>query len=199
MSANPSLTQTSPDERHASTDVLDQVREVMRREPRKMTSQLARELGVPEAQVIRAMPEDQVTELDVTRWQDLVRGFERFGKTHTIVSSDGATLECNGAFGKFSNWGGYLNAQTSSLDIHIREDAVASVFAVAKAGHLDGVEVLSFQFYDGKGRSVFKVFLSFGGKELSPERRAIFEELRRTYALDTAETAAGSDFGGSHE
>ncbi|MBI4581202.1 MAG: hypothetical protein HY718_15980 [Planctomycetes bacterium] len=166
----------------ADTGVQERVREALAREPHKMTSQLARELNVAEVHVIRALPAEQVTELDASQWQDLVRQFERFGKTHVVVNSAGATLECHGEFGKFSNWGGYLNVQTPSLDMHIREEAVAAVFAVTKPSHMDGVKVLSFQFYDRQGASVFKVFLSFGGKEVPAERRAMFEELRQAFA-----------------
>ncbi len=151
--------------------------------PRKMTSQLARELGIPEVEVIRALPADQVTEMDASRWMELIERFPDFGKTHVIVNSPSATLEVNGEFGKFSRWMGYFNVQTPSLDMHIREDGVASVFAVAKLSHMDGVPVLSFQFYGPQGHSAFKVFLSFGGKETSPERQQLFNQLKSEFAL----------------
>ena len=35
-----------------------------------MTLQLARDLGVPEVEVIRALPDDRAVELDATRWED---------------------------------------------------------------------------------------------------------------------------------
>jgi len=43
--------------------VAERLREAVRRHPRKMTLQLAREFGVPEAEVIRAFPGDRAVEL----------------------------------------------------------------------------------------------------------------------------------------
>ena len=43
--------------------------------PRKMTLQLARDLGVPEVEVIRAFPADRVMELDIARWEELIQSF----------------------------------------------------------------------------------------------------------------------------
>ncbi len=178
------MTTSSTQHAACSHALSDQVRERLHHEPQKMTSQLARELGAPEASVIRCLPPEQVTELDASRWQELIQQFERFGKTHVIVtSSGGVTLEVNGEFGKFSTWMGYFNVQTPSLDMHIREEAVAAVFAVEKPSHMDGVKVLSFQFYDAQGTAAFKVFLSFGGKQVPAERRAMFDELRLAFAM----------------
>ncbi len=161
----------------------EELRAMLAANPRKMTSQLARELGMAEVDVIRALPTEQVTELDPSRWMELIEKFPEFGKTHVIVNSPSATLEVNGEFGKFSRWMGYFNVQTPSLDMHIREDGVAAVFAVAKLSHMDGVPVLSFQFYGPQGHSAFKVFLSFGGKETSPERHQLFNQLKNDFAL----------------
>jgi putative heme iron utilization protein len=137
-------------------------------------------------EVIRALAPETVTELDASRWQDLVRDLEALGKVHVIVTSGGATLEVNGAFGHFSDWGGYFNVQTSSLDMHIRNDAVAAVFAVEKPSHMDGIMVQSFQFYSAQGSAAFKVFLSFGGSEAPADRQRRYAELRAHYARQSA-------------
>jgi putative heme iron utilization protein len=39
----------------------DRIRDAVEKNPRKMTLQLARDLGVPEVEVIRAFPPDRVT------------------------------------------------------------------------------------------------------------------------------------------
>ena len=41
----------------------DRIRAAVEKNPRKMTLQLARDLGVPEVEVIRAFPADRVMEL----------------------------------------------------------------------------------------------------------------------------------------
>src|SRR5581483_4655061 len=139
------------------------IRAAWEREPRKMTMQLARELGVSEAQVIRAMPADRVRELDISRWEELIRAFESLGRVHVIVTNGAVTLEAFGSFGHFSTFGEFFNVQSKDLDMHIRPANLGAIFAVEKPGHLDGINTLSFQFYDRQGHSAFKVFLTFGG------------------------------------
>ena len=135
----------------------------------KMTMVLARELGVPEAEVIRALPDGLSKELDVARWEELLRSLESAGNVHVIVSNGSVTLESFGQFGNFSTWGDYFNVQTKSLDMHIRHKELSAVFAVRKPGHMDGVETLSVQFYDRQGVASFKVFFTFGGTAPSKE------------------------------
>jgi putative hemin transport protein len=159
------------------------IQEKLKENASRMTIQIARELGVPEIEVIRAMPTENVIELDVSRWEELIRSFEELENTHVIASNGSVTLECFGQFGNFSTWGEYFNVQTKSLDMHIRFKALGSAFAVVKPGHMDGVQTVSFQFYDQSGSAAFKVFLTFGGKAPSPERMALFASIRDRFAL----------------
>jgi putative heme degradation protein len=66
------------------------------------------------------------------------------------------TIEVFGQFGKFSNRDGFLNVRTDSLDMHIRNWELASVFAFRKPSHLDKRESLSFQFFDKTGTPLLK-------------------------------------------
>ena len=159
------------------------VRAAVAAAPRRMTVELARELGVPEAEVIRALPDGRAVELDLSRWEELIRSFEPLGKVHVIATNGALTLEANGAFGNFSTFGGYFNVQTATLDMHLRPAELSAAFAVTKPGHLDGVPTVSFQFYDRAGAAAFKVFLTFGGRAPSPERMAAFEGIRDAFRL----------------
>jgi putative hemin transport protein len=145
-----------------------------------MTLQLARQLGVPEVEVIRALPDGRAVELDVGRWEELIRALEGLGTVHVIVSNGGVTCEVNGQFGGFSTWGEFFNVQSKSLDLHIRHAEIAAAFAVEKPGHMDGVNTLSVQFYDRSGATAFKVFLTFGGPAPA-ERLAQFAALRQRF------------------
>jgi putative heme utilization carrier protein HutX len=158
------------------------VQAALERKPPAMTVQLARELGVSEAEVIRAFPHGWARELDVTRWEELLRALEPLGDVHVIVTNGAATLEAFGRFGNFSTFGEYFNVQTKGVDMHVRFRQLAAIFAVEKPGHMDGVNTLSFQFYDIRGDAAFKVFLSFGGKPAAAERAAAFAELRERLA-----------------
>ena len=158
----------------------DRVRAAVEKNPRKMTLQLARDLGVPEVEVIRAFPADRVTELDIGRWEELFRGFEALGSLRVLVSNGATTIEVDGQFGGFSTAGEFFNVQTETLDLHIRWQQLAAVFAVEKPGHMDGTATRSFQFFDHTGAAALKVFLNFGGPIL-PEREALFNDLRRRF------------------
>src|SRR5882724_11961722 len=170
MEANSPSRQTEP----------DRIRAAVQRNPRKMTLQLARDLGVPEVEVIRAFPPDRVVELDIARWEELLRSLDALGPVRVLVSNGAATIEVDGQFGGFSTAGEFFNVQTDSLDMHIRWQQLAAAFAVEKPGHMDGMATRSFQFFDQTGAAAFKVFLNFGGP-IPPEREANFVELRSKF------------------
>src|SRR5438093_10097996 len=102
------------------------IRVAVQKNPRRMTLQLARDLGVPEVEVIRAFPPHRVTELDVSRWEELIRSFEELGTVRVIVSNGCATAELEGQFGGFSKTGPFFNVQTPTLDMHIRWEALGA-------------------------------------------------------------------------
>jgi putative hemin transport protein len=161
----------------------DRIRAAFAANPRKMTLQLCRELGICEERVIRALPEGMATELNAGRFEELVRAFESLGNVHVIVTNAACTLESFGAFGNFSTFGEYFNVQSKTIDMHVRPAQIASIFAVEKPGHMDGVNTLSFQFYDREGTAAFKVFLTFGGSAPKPERVGQFHELRERFRM----------------
>ena len=158
----------------------DRIREAVAKNPRRMTLQLARDLGVPEVEVIRAFPPERVRELDPSRWEEILRSLEAVGPVRVLVSNGAATIEVDGRFGGFSTVGEFFNVQTETLDMHIRWQQLAAVFAVVKPGHMDGTGTCSFQFFDQSGAAAFKVFLNFGGP-IPPEREALFIELRNRF------------------
>jgi len=165
---------------NAEVSLANRLAAALGRNPRAMTLQLARDLGVAEVEIIRALPDGRAVELDVGHWEELIRALVTLGKVHVIVSNGAVTLEAVGAFGNFSTFGEFFNVQTK-LDMHIRWQQLGAAFAVEKPGHLDGVPTLSVQFYDVAGAAAFKVFLTFGGSAPSPERVAQFTELRERF------------------
>jgi putative hemin transport protein len=173
----------------------EQLRAALRGNPNQMTLQLARQFGVPEVEVIRAMPDGRSVELDAGRWEEIFRAFEPLGKLHVIVSNGSVTCEVVGAFGGFSTWGEFFNVQSGSLDLHVRWQRLASVFAVEKPGHLDSADAaevaakrrgtLSVQFYDRDGDAALKAFLHFSGV-CPPGRLAAFEGLKKSFQKPSA-------------
>jgi putative hemin transport protein len=159
--------------------VAERLREAVRRHPRKLTLQLAREFGVPEVEVVRAFPAERAVELDGARWEDLIRSFEALGPVRVLVSNGATTIEAVGRFGGFSTTGDFFNVQTDSLDLHIRWRELAAAFAVEKPGHMDGVTTYSVQVFDRAGAAAFKVFLNFGDA-VPPDRLRQFQQMRDT-------------------
>jgi len=155
----------------------ERIRAAVARAPAKMTLQLASDLGVPEAEIIRHFPDRRATELDPARWQELLHELPAFGTVHVIVSNAAATIEAVGQFGGFSEWGEFFNVQSDTLDMHIRHEKLGAIFAVDKPSHMTGLKTLSFQFYDRAGHAAFKVFLNFGASEPDGELLARFHAL----------------------
>lgn len=162
-------------------DTAARVREAFNRNRRKMTPQLAEELGVSERDVVRYLPDDLSAELDLARLEALVTRFETLGEVRVLTNNGTATLEVLGKFGGYSHWGPYFNVQTESLDMHIRLDRIAAAFAVVKPSHMDGHNTLSFQFFDAEGKNAFKVFVSFGGDDPGELQVARFLSLREEF------------------
>lgn len=168
---------------NAIVELAKQIAALLQAAPNAMTLQVARQLGVPEEEVIRNLPEGWSVELDRTRWEDLMRDFAPLGEVHVIVTNGAVTLESVGTFGGFSTWDEFFNVQSPTLDMHIRYPNLGAIFAVAKPSHMTGLRTLSFQFYDQSGHAAMKVFLSFGAKKPPPEVQAAFESLRDKYRL----------------
>jgi putative heme iron utilization protein len=162
-------------------DTREQIQAALRENANQLTLLLARQLGVPEVEVVRAFPDDRAVELDARRWEELIRCLEAFGKVQVIVSNGATTLEANGEFGGFRTTGEFSNVQTKSLDMHLRWREIGSVFAVEKPGHFDGKQTLSCQFFDRCGHSAFKVFLGFGGG-IPPDKAERFVQVRDNLA-----------------
>lgn len=148
-----------------------------------MTSVLAKQYDLSEVEIMSILPPDQITRLDVARWETIIRSFEEVGNVHVIMSNASGVLEVFGQFGNFSRTGPFFNVQTKSIDMHLRPDSLAHVFAIEKPGHMDGVSTLSIQFFNHDGHAAFKVFFTFGGKAPIPERRAQWEAIRDRFQL----------------
>src|SRR4051794_6570243 len=73
----PSVNETASE--GLSPETVERIRAALRKSPNQMTLQLARDLGVPEAEVIRCFPDGRAVELDITRWEEILRALEGLG------------------------------------------------------------------------------------------------------------------------
>jgi putative heme utilization carrier protein HutX len=157
------------------------IRAALDENPTQMTLQLARQIGVPEVEVIRLFPDGRSLELDLSAWREIFEALAEVGKVHVIVSNASVTCEVVGEFGGFSIWNEFFNVQTKSLDLHIRWPQLHHIFAVEKPSHMDAGRTLSLQFFDTNGDAALKVFLNFAGKP-TEQRVHQFESLRQQFA-----------------
>lgn len=156
------------------------IREQLAANPTQMTLQLARHVGVPEAEVIRLLPDGRSVELDVSRWRDIFDALAEVGQVHVIVSNGSVTCEVVGEFGGFSVWDEFFNVQSPTLDLHVRWPRLGSAFAVEKPSHMNAGRTLSVQFFDTAGDSALKVFLNFAGKPTA-EREEQFRGFKERF------------------
>lgn len=163
-----------------TTQQAEAIRAALRESPTQMTLQLARQIGVPEVEVIRLLPDGRSVELDAARWEELFGALAQAGKVHVIVSNASVTCEVVGEFGGFSIWDEFFNVQTKTLDLHIRWPRLGSAFAVEKPSHMDAGKTLSVQFFDQAGDSALKVFLNFAGKP-TPQREEQFAAIKERF------------------
>ncbi|CAN5194163.1 N/A [soil metagenome] len=160
----------------------------LEKNPRAMTVTMAREFAIPEADILRAFPENLVSELNVSgdRVLDFIKRFEALGRVHVIASNEGCTLESYGYFGSFSVTGPFFNVQTETLDMHIMYKNLASAFALIKPSHQDGQTTYSLQLFTHSGKSAFKVFLY---KSVSEKGGSDVEAVIKTWEAIKAEFA----------
>jgi putative heme iron utilization protein len=82
----------------ADEQTIERIRKALELNRRKMTVQVARELGVSEAEVIRCLPAGHAVELDVSRWEELIRRFESLGHpSHRATTAVAASLDPSGS------------------------------------------------------------------------------------------------------
>ena len=121
--------------------------------PSAMTLMAAKELGLPEAEVLRALG---AVELKADAFEAVMEALKGWGKVHVIVSNRGATMEARGEFGNFSRSGPFFNIEYKGLDLHLRPAAIGAIFLFEKPAHTDGKPTRMLQFYDAQGDAVMK-------------------------------------------
>ena len=156
------------------------VAEYFARKPAAMVLLAARDLGLPEAEILRCL--EGAVELKPDA-EALLRDLEPFGTCHVIVSNRGATLEARGAFGNFSRSGPFLNVENGVLDLHLRTEAVTSAFCLDKPSHRDRRPIHTVQLFDAAGDAVLKAVMPRTDGAYSPEQDQAFQSLRERHRL----------------
>jgi len=124
------------------------------------TAFVARDLGIPERDIFKALPAEECTELDVKKLPEIVTELGKCGSVLLIVKSGGAVLEVESDLSKQSESRGYYNIMGDVAHMHIMLDGMDTVFAVHREPNLQKPMVYSIQFFDPEGNPALKIFLT---------------------------------------
>jgi putative heme utilization carrier protein HutX len=163
------------------------VRARVRENPSVMPRALAEELGVAEAEVIRALPEDMRAAAPAGDFEAIWGAMCGWEKVTFIAVNPGIIVEvpCRLPKGRFAHGMFNLMDKASPLGGHILAHKVAQVWLVSKP--FFGLESHSVQFFDAEGGILFSVY---AGRD---ESRAVLDSVRAGFLTlrSRYETPAG--------
>ena len=148
-----------------------------------MLNTLADELDLPEAEVMRCLPEEMRTEANVEDFLEIWDAMTGWEKVTFIVRNAGAVVEVCGRLPKGSHGHGMFNLMDRSnpLGGHLFTDRLGSIWLVSKP--FFKLESHSVQFFDLQGAAMFSVYLGRDEKrKILPQPLEGFMELRLRYA-----------------
>ena len=147
-----------------------------------MPANLASELGVSEAEVIRCLPEEMRVEAPTGDFEAIWNTMVGWEKVTFIARNPGAVVEVVGPLPKGAFGHGMFNLMDRDIPLrgHLLVDRLGSVFLVSKP--FFKLESHSVQFFDTEGTAMFSVYLGRDHKHvLLPSVLAGFMELRSRY------------------
>ena len=170
-------------ERKPSVTV-EEIRDWFRADPNRMPMMGARQFGLPEATVVRALrAEWQITELRLDAFKEIMEALRDLGKLRVFVRSRAAVTEMTGTFREFSEAGGFFNVGGDTIDLHIIPRELEFIFAIERPGlATPDQRTYSVQFFDKQGDAAFKVFLWENSPNLPEATAAKFHEATDRYA-----------------
>lgn len=124
------------------------------------TAFVARDLGIPERDIFKALPEEECTELDIKKLPEIMTELGKCGLVLLIAKSGGAVLEVESDLSKQSESRGYYNIMGNIAHMHIMLDGMDTVFAVHREPESQKPMVYSIQFFDTEGKPALKIFLT---------------------------------------
>ena len=147
------------------------------------TAFVARDLGIPERDLFRALRKEQCTELEAGRLPEIMSELSACKTVFLIVKSGGAVLEVESSISGQSASRGYYNVSGQPAHMHIMPDAIDAAFAVHREPHTRKPMKFSLQFFDFEGKPALKVYLT-QDKDMKRYREtdmAAFDRIRKNY------------------
>ncbi len=168
---------------HVPQEHTDAVRAKIAANPSAMTGQLAKELGISEAEVTAALPEDMRARAKIEDFEAIWQAFGDWEKGTFILTGPGGIAEYSGKIPKGSFGHGMFNLMDKSCALggHLFASDLGSVWFVSKP--FFGLDSLSVQFFNKEGKQMFAVYAGRDDKRaLLPAVKASFEAMRAKFA-----------------
>lgn len=159
-----------------------QVVDLLENEPGLLPSDIAKQLNVSEAEVVKSLPQEMATMVDGCHAQTMLEGLVGFGDVTTIIHSFGSIFEVKAPFPKGKLAHGYYNlmGRNGELHGHLKLDLISDIALVSKP--FRGTESHYFGFFDKDGHSIFKIYLGRDKKrQLFTEQVSTFASLKQQY------------------
>jgi len=137
----------------------------------------ARELQLPEATVVSALPNSQAYGVDATHFQTVWKSLESWSKSVFVVMMGGHVFETYGRVfagepskrSKFFN----LHGEGAGMSGHLRPDLLSSIYVLSIPGKESVMR--GVMFYDLQGNAAFGVYVPGEGEKPSEALISQFE------------------------
>jgi len=137
----------------------EQVSNILREQPSLLPIDVANLLKSSEADVVFAMPGNDVVRIDGEHAQAILSDLPTWGPVTTIVRLLGSIFEIKAPFPKGKSAHGFynLNPGKGQFHGHLRLDLMTDIALVSKP--FRGTESHYFGFFNAEGESIFKIYL----------------------------------------
>jgi putative heme iron utilization protein len=134
---------------------------------------LSRELKIPEALVVSALPPEQAYGTSATHFQAVWTSLQKWDKSVFVVMKDGHVFETHGKVlgGEPSKRSNFFNLQSDApgMSGHLRPDLLSTIYAVAIAGKESVTRGVIF--FNQGGEAAFSVYVPSEGE--TPSARLV--------------------------
>ncbi|ADU66740.1 heme utilization cystosolic carrier protein HutX [Desulfurispirillum indicum] len=154
----------------------DEIRAIVEKNPSIMLSQLAREHGLEEGQIMPLLSPDMAVAVPADHFMDLWKEISQWKRITFIVVNEGMVVEVKGTLPQGSSGHGMFNLHEADnpLGGHIFIGKLGSIWLLSKP-HF-GVESHSVHFFTRENKPMFAVYV---GRD--PETRQLLEEVKNHF------------------
>ncbi len=165
-------------------DIRKNVQAALEEDPSFMPAFLAKKLGIPEALVIAALPDEMRSFTEADNFEEIWKEATTWEKVTFIVSAPGAIVEYKGKLpeGKFGHGFFNLKEKDHPLGGHLMISQLKSICFLNKK--LFGLESLSLQFFDEKGNQMFGIYCGREKKEIIPAVKTAWNSMKESFCKD---------------